>query len=462
MVFIIFSSLILSFIATFMLLFHQVGFSLVLFVIMFLGFLIAILKYNWRIKNNKYLLYIIPILLLSSTYFIFNNSYFSFFNYIAILVLFNIMVIGGINGNVKIDNFFNNAINILLEPLDNKKEVVKEITNLSVFKNSKKENLKIIKAIGISIPILGIVLYLLSRSEEVFAKMFRNLSTIVYNFDIGNIIFKVVLLIIVFIYLVLFFYYLVKVFKVETNDKELKTFNSKTTFNILFVSLNIIYLIYVILQIKSFGVYLLKDNSHYAYYARSGFFELMFVTFINVSIILISTRYKNKDKFMNIMSTIMIGFTYILLSLAFLRMRFYEITYGYTMLRLFVYIILFTEGIMLIPTIVYIWKGDLKLINIYFIIGVVVYTLINFINFDYIIAKENINRYSKTGELDIHYLVHSLGVDASEEILKLQSDEQFSEEIYQYKEKLRNINDSYDNSWMSYNIGREKIKKIFK
>ena len=61
MVFIIFSSLILSFIATFMLLFHQVGFSLVLFVIMFLGFLIAILKYNWRIKNNKYLLlYIIP------------------------------------------------------------------------------------------------------------------------------------------------------------------------------------------------------------------------------------------------------------------------------------------------------------------------------------------------------------------------------------------------------------------
>jgi len=172
--------------------------------------------------------------------------------------------------------------------------------------------------------------------------------------------------------------------------------------------------------------------------------------------------YKNKDKFMNIMSTIMIGFTYVLLSLAFLRMRFYEITYGYTMLRLFVYIILFTEGIMLIPTIIYIWKRDLKLINIYFIIGVVVYTLINFINFDCIIAKENINRYSKTGELDIHYLVHSLEVDASEEILKLQSDEQFSEEIYQYKEKLRNISDSYDNSWMSYNIGREKIKKIFK
>lgn len=462
MVFIIFSSLILSFIATFMLLFHQVGFSLVLFVIMFLGFLIAILKYNWRIKNNKYLLYIILILLLSSTYFIFNNSYFSFFNYIAILVLFNVMVIGGINGNVKIDNFFNNAINILLEPLDNKKEVVKEITNLSVFKNSKKENLKIIKAIGISIPILGVVLYLLSRSEEVFAKMFRNLSTMVYNFDIGNIIFKVILLIIIFIYLVLFFYYLVKVFKVETNNKELKTFNSKMTFNILFISLNIIYLIYVVLQIKSFGVYFLKDNTNYAYYARSGFFELMIVTFINVSIILISTKYKNKDKFMNVMSTIMIGFTYILLSLAFLRMRFYEITYGYTMLRLFVYIILFTEGIMLIPTIIYIWKRDLKLINIYFIIGVVVYTLINFINFDCIIAKENINRYSKTGELDIHYLVHSLGVDASEEILKLQSDEQFSEEIYQYKEKLRNISDSYDNSWMSYNIGREKIKKIFK
>lgn len=462
MTFIIFSSLILSVIATFMLLFHQVGFSLVLFVVMFIGFLISILKYNRRIKNNKYLLYIIPIVLLSSTYFIFNNECFSFLNYIAIIVLFNVMVIGCINGNVKINAFFNNIINILIEPLDHKKEVVEEIKDLSFFKNSRKENLNIIKAIGISIPILGVVLYLLSRSEEVFAKLFRNLANIFYNFDLGNIIFKMLLLIIIFIYLVLFFYYLVKVFKEESNDRKLKTINSKTAFNILFVSLNILYLIYVILQIKSFGVYLLKDNTHYAYYARSGFFELMFVTFINVSIILISTRYKNKDKFMNIMSTIMIVFTYILLSLAFLRMRFYEITYGYTMLRLFVYIILFTEGIMLIPTIIYIWKRDLKLINIYFIIGVVVYTLINFINFDYVIARENINRYLKTGDLDIHYLVHSLGVDASEEILKLQGDEQFSEKIYQYKENLRIISDSYDNSWMAYNIGREKVKKIFK
>lgn len=462
MTIIIFSSLVLSIIATFMLLFHQVGFSLFLFIIMFIGFLVSILKYHDRIKNNKYLLYIIPIVLLSSTYFIFNNEYFSFFNYIAILILFNVMVIGSINGNVDVSAFLSNVINILIEPLDNKKEAIEEIKNLRFLKNSRKENLKIVKALGISIPILGVVLYLLSKSEEVFAKIFSNINTIFNNWDLGHIIFRIILLIIIFIYLVLFFYYLVKVFKAETNNKKIKLINSKIAFNILFVSLNIIYLIYVILQIKSFGVYLINDNTHYAYYARSGFFELMFVTFINVSIILISTRYKNKDKFMNIMSTIMIVFTYILLSLAFLRMRFYEITYGYTMLRLFVYIILLTEGIMLIPTIVYIWKRDLKLINIYFIIGVVVYTLINFINFDYVIARENINRYFEKGNLDITYLVYFLGVDASEEILKLQSDEQFSEEIYQYKENLRIISDSYDNSWMSYNIGREKIKKIFK
>jgi len=188
----------------------------------------------------------------------------------------------------------------------------------------------------------------------------------------------------------------------------------------------------------------------------------MIVTFINVIIILLSTRYKEKDKFINIMSTIMIGFTYILLASAFIRMYFYELTYGYTMLRLFVYFILITEAIMLIPTIIYIWKRNIKLLNIYFIIGVTSYTLINFINIDYIIARENVNRYFLKGQIDINYLMEDLSFDAAEEIMRLKDTQQYNEEVYVYSEEMRATIDNFENSWMSYNIGREKVKKIFK
>ena len=65
------------------------GLSMIIFTLIFLLFTYYYLKKINLIKNKKAFIYIIPIILLSLTYLIFDNSMFSFFNYYGIILLYN-------------------------------------------------------------------------------------------------------------------------------------------------------------------------------------------------------------------------------------------------------------------------------------------------------------------------------------------------------------------------------------
>ena len=82
------------------------------------------------------------------------------------------------------------------------------------------------------------------------------------------------------------------------------------------------------------------------------------------------------------MCLVMILLTIIIIVSSFLRMNLYERAYGYTVLRLLVYVTLITETILMIPTIIYIFNSKFKIIKYYIIIITSVYTLINFANID--------------------------------------------------------------------------------
>ena len=59
----------------------------------------------------------------------------------------------------------------------------------------------------------------------------------------------------------------------------------------------------------------------------------------------------------------MVFLTLIIIVSSFYRMNLYEQAYGYTLLRLGVYVALITEGILLIPTVVYIVKDKINILN---------------------------------------------------------------------------------------------------
>ena len=123
------------------------------------------------------------------------------------------------------------------------------------------------------------------------------------------------------------------------------------------------------------------------------------------------------------------------------RMHLYEQEYGYTYLRLFVYFILVTEILILVPVLMEICGQKLDTFKISLEIIVIMYVILNFINIDYIIARNNIDRYlydPENATLDAYYIARATGTDAIKEKIKIlnQDDSKLS---YEKKEKLKNI-----------------------
>ena len=148
----------------------------------------------------------------------------------------------------------------------------------------------------------------------------------------------------------------------------------------------------------------------------------MIVSLINLVTILIAKnreKEQNYNKYIRIMCLLMVAFTFIILLSSAVRMYFYESIFGYTLLRLLVYCSLFTEAILLIPTIMYIIDKKINLVKTYLTIVIIIYVCINFANFDNIIAKRNIDRYIETGKIDIYYLEMQTSTDAINQMFRI-------------------------------------------
>ena len=191
----------------------------------------------------------------------------------------------------------------------------------------------------------------------------------------------------------------------------------------------------------------------------------MVVSVINLIVILITKKYADKtNKYINFMCIIMVIFTFIIILSSAVRMHFYEQAYGYTFLRLLVYCVLFTETILLIPTVLYIINKQKHLLRTYFTILIIVYIGMNFINFDAIIANRNIERYIETGKIDLEYLEDETGTDAIPELIQILDIENVDEQTK--SETIRYINEVYENlsiekmDFRDLNISKLLARKI--
>ena len=235
----------------------------------------------------------------------------------------------------------------------------------------------------------------------------------------------------------------------------------------IITTLNIIYLVFSIIQIKALIVR--DEYINYADYARQGFFQLMIISVINLIMILIAKRksYKN-NKFTNIMCLFMILFTFILIVSSAIRMYFYEQAYGYTFLRLAVYFALLTEAILLVPTILYVLNKKKNLLKTYFSIIVTMYVIINLVNIDNIIASRSVTRYLETGKIDMAYIENNTGTDAIKQIIRiLQSDKDengtkqiASNYLINTYDKLINENTDFRDFNISKTLAKYLIEKI--
>ena len=164
---------------------QKLGLSVILFVLPFTCCLIKLLESKGKIKNKKAKLMTIPIILLSSTYFIFNNSVFRLLNAVIIPILIVIMAIQLLNENFILD--IKKIILTFLKPITYFIDVIKNSINglrgrkHLEKKEKQKDTRRIIKAIILTIPILFVVFILLVTADTGFAEMFLDVLAEVFD-----------------------------------------------------------------------------------------------------------------------------------------------------------------------------------------------------------------------------------------------------------------------------------------
>ncbi len=474
MINIILGALLLSVWATILFFGKNIGLSVLLFVVPFIYILLNILKTKEKIKYKKAIILIVPIILLASTYFIFNNGLLNKLNLLVIPILILILIVELFEKNLKIYSILEKFIEIIFGPISYldvtmKKCKVAIIERLN-FKENNNKNSSIVKAILLTIPIAFLVILLLSTADEVFGKIFIDIFNKIIaffsNFNLGGIVGRIIFIICLFIYFSAFFDNLVSRYEETKEDLEGNlNLNDNTTVKLLLGVLNLIYIFFCFIQIKS--LFMKVNVEDYSYYARKGFFQLMLVSFINFIIILVAKNYKKSknSKYINVMSLIMIVCTFIILLSAAFRMRMYESAYGYTLLRLLVYVALFTESILLIPTIIYVVDKPINLVKSYFTIILVVYVCLNYANLDNIIMKNNVDRYFEISSIDLPYLKRNTGTDGIKQIKRILETEAKNEEQAQIQIKVREyIKQVHDEispmDFRDFNISKYRVEKM--
>jgi len=386
---------------------NGLGINVILLIAPLICFLIYTLKINKKIKNKYGLLFIIPIVILSLNYVLLNIPVFKILNILVIPILFTLMYVYTIKPTYNLNDLLTKIILLFMEPFS----CISKVINLLIGnKNKPKKKSKDYLSFLIIIPVVLVVIFLLASADAEFSGIFTNLFDRItlpkLSENFFNILFRIIVGIIFFLYLSAVTNYLIFNFqnKKEENNKILKI--SSDALKILLAVLNIIYVVFDVIQIKSLILHQTSMDITYAEYARQGFFQLMLVSAINIVVILLtkSNETKKDTTYNKAMCITMILLTLIIIISSFIRMNMYESAYGCTMLRVLVYISLIVEIILLIPTIIYILNKKINILKYYLIILVSSYSFINLLPLNNIIAERNINRYYNNHRLDVDYL----------------------------------------------------------
>lgn len=160
----------------------------------------------------------------------------------------------------------------------------------------------------------------------------------------------------------------------------------------------------------------------FADYARRGFFELLTVAILTMLLVLglnWLTRRESKGqiRLFNGLGSVLVGLVLVMLVSAWRRMALYEAAFGYTELRLIVYVSMGWLGLTLVWFLLTLWLRPERFAigALLAVIGFVV--TLNLINPDLFIARQNLDRYVQSGDLDAAYLA-TLSDDAVPQLIR--------------------------------------------
>ncbi|MBP2654677.1 MAG: hypothetical protein H6Q73_2246 [Firmicutes bacterium] len=333
-----------------------------------------------------------------------------------------------------------------------------EVATRSVFR-------KVILGLVFSLPILVVVVILLSSADPVFEVLVR---AILSNINIVEIT-KHSLMVGLITMVVFSFIWGLNNNRVEqvSYDAGAKNLDEIIVITALSV-LSAVYLLFSVIQFSYlFGGFsdLLPSGLTYAAYARRGFFELVAVVLINTGIVvgnvtLTVTSRRRLAIILKGLNSVLLLSTFVMLLSAHYRMSLYEESYGYTYLRVFTHGFMGMVFVMLCATIYKVWVDRINLAKWYVMIGLIAYVLINYVNVDTFIANKNMERFYRTGVIDVDYMA-GLSYDVLPCLVALTQEPDRNIELAA-RIHIANKQDqlSVNRNWQGFNLSEQRARNI--
>lgn len=199
-------------------------------------------------------------------------------------------------------------------------------------------------------------------------------------------------------------------------------------FLLVLLALDGLYLLF--LAVQSAGLlggeaYLAARGIRYADWARSGFFQMVGVTIVNLTALLTAVALSRRDgrlwQALRLAAALLLAESFALLVSAALRMTLYVSVYGLSFKRVMTY---WGMGMMALFFLLAAWKllrPDTSFCRMAFPVALAGWLVINCVPIDYLAAKDNVDRYldGRSDQVSVHYLLYDLSFDALSQLERL-------------------------------------------
>ena len=279
----------------------------------------------------------------------------------------------------------------------------------------------ILRGILIALPILAVFAVLLSSADPIFGDWIKK----IFNLEkLPEYLFRLFYILLIAGFLV--GVYLKAVLPAHTAEKPdpnqpwMKPFLGWTEGGIILTAVNLLFLTFVIIQVRYLfgGAANINETGYtYAEYARKGFFELVAVAVLSLGLYLVlntitrTEKRRSKIAFSALSVLLMANVTVILAS-SLMRLMLYEQAYGFSRLRTYTHVFIYWLAALLLVTIVLELlhkRGHFGLALLIVVVGFGASVAI--LNVDGFIVNQNVKQAGSGEGLDVNYL-NSLSTDA--------------------------------------------------
>lgn len=289
----------------------------------------------------------------------------------------------------------------------------------------KQKILAIVIGVVIALPMLLFIIIMLSSADLYFSELFGNFLEAIFSYELPELFrqhFVGFIGTIILMFLLgygMITYLSHKNSIKEITEEKVKLFNSYIA--ITFTSMiAVVYVLFAAIQI--FGLFMgalkLPEGYTYASYARQGFFQLAFICFFNICLVLICRACFEEHIVLKGMLLILCACTYVMLISSAYRMILYVKVYQLTFLRLFVLWALVVMAVVMAAIVIFILKKSFPIFRVMLVSITAFYIGFAAAHPDYWIASYNIAQAKEGEDIDEFHLLFNLSLDAAVPILE--------------------------------------------